>query len=150
MPPTNTHVAPIEARSAEPSGGSAGRGKATLLPRDAQPEAIMARIRALITDYYPEARRLAAEAAARFPDHDEIRSAHYVLNSPAGPVGTAPPEPPTDEEFEWLRNPPESVRGKWVALSGREMVATADKLVDLVKTLRSQNPRKRALVHRIE
>jgi len=110
----------------------------------------MDQIRTLISECYPRAQRLASEAVSRFPDSKEIASADRVLNSPTGPVGTAPPEPATDEELEWLRHPPEALRGKWVALSGREVLAVAEKLGDLVQTLRSHDPREKALVHRIE
>ena len=85
-----------------------------------------------------------------FPEHEGLRSAHRVLNSPTGPAGTAPAEPVTDQELDWLRDPPESVRGKWVALSGSELVAVAEKLMDLVKVLRLRKLNQRALVHRVE
>ena len=113
MPTTETPTDPKLARTSD-------------IAPDARPDEVMDQIRALISECYPRAQRLASEAAVLFPDSDEIASADRVLNSPTGPVGTAPPEPSTDEEIEWLRDPPESLRGKWVALSGREVLAVAD------------------------
>ncbi len=54
------------------------------------------------------------------------------------------------EELEWLRNPPESVRGKWVALVGKEVVATADALAEVMESLKSMTLPKTPLVHRID
>lgn len=142
---------PTESRpGAATTADSVDHERVSELVPDARPEEVMDKIRSLISVSYPRARKLAAEAVARFPEHKEIASAHRVLNSPTGPVGTAPSEPATDEEFDWLRNPPDCVRGKWVALSGRKVLAVADKLADLVKTLQSHDPRPKALVHRVE
>ena len=59
-------------------------------------------------------------------------------------------EPSREEEFEWLRNPPESVRGKWVALLGNEMIDAAETLVELEGSLCSKDLPKPALVHYID
>ncbi len=54
------------------------------------------------------------------------------------------------EELEWLRNPPESVRGKWVALVGNEMVAAAEALAEVMESVKSMNLPKIPLVHRVD
>jgi hypothetical protein len=95
-----------------------------------------------------QARELAAKGAERFPGHAELANAHRVLA-----VGKATPrpgtEPSTDEEFEWLRNPPEWAYGKWVALVGREAVAVADTLAEVMDTIRSADLPKKPLVHHL-
>ncbi len=118
-------------------------------PPDALPEEVLERIRTLVTDHSIEARRLAVEAAARFPEHAGIQSAKRILNDGEATVAPGGPEPSTTEEFNWLRQPPESARGKWVALVGSEMVASADTLAELTACLRLQEPAKPALVHHL-
>jgi hypothetical protein len=54
------------------------------------------------------------------------------------------------EEFEWLRNPPESARGKWVALVGGEMIAAGEALADVLELLKSMDLPKSPLVHRVD
>jgi hypothetical protein len=138
------------AKPAGAAGEAVPDAERELRTSEAGPEALLVELRSLVTDHYPEAQKLAARAAALFPHHDGVRSAHRVLNSPTGPAGKAPAEPATDEEIDWLQHPPESVRGKWVALSGSELVATAEKLADLVKALRARNFNQRALLHHVE
>lgn len=118
--------------------------------KDADPEAVLRRIRALVTDHLFAARRLASEAAARFPEHSGIRNAHRILNEGKATVGSGGPEPARDEEIEWLRNPPEAVRGRWVGLLGRKLVGTADTLAELIDLLRAKNLETRALVHHVD
>jgi len=130
--------------SAVPSGASSSTNR-----EDADPEAVLRRIRALVTDHLFAARRLASEAAERFPQHSGIRNAHRILNGGKATVSSSGPEPARDEEIEWLRNPPESVRGRWVGLLGRKLVGTADTLAELIELLRMQNLETRALVHHI-
>lgn len=117
----------------------------------ARPEDVLDELRSLIADgQVVSARRLAVEAAARFPEHEEIRQARRILNDGKATVGSRGPEPSTDDEFEWLRRPPEWARGKWVALVGKEAVAVADDLTDLVESLKTMDLPKRPLVHRID
>ena len=54
------------------------------------------------------------------------------------------------EELEWLRDPPESARGKWVALVGNQVVATAEALAEVMESLKSMNLPKTPLVHRVD
>ena len=95
-------------------------------------------LRSLIEkDQITQARTLALEAARRFPDDDKIRLAKRIL---AG--GKAAPNPyaqPTaTAEIEWLKNPPEETRGKWVALIGSALVGMADSAEELRQSLKTK------------
>ncbi len=125
-------------------------GPARLIAPAARPEAVLAEIRRLVTDRFEKAKRLAAEAVGRFPDHEKIHSAHQVLNSPKGPIGSAPSEPPTDQELEWLSGAPESLGGQWVAVSGSELLAADEDLDAVMRALGSEHSDRRALVHYLE
>ncbi len=112
----------------------------------------MKRILALLRDdLYLPARSLAAEALKRFPDHDRVRWAWNIFEQRGrARVGKGGPEPGREEEFEWLRNPPQWARGKWVALVGSEVVASADTLAEVAASLRGQHFPRRPLAHRID
>lgn len=120
------------------------------IPPTPDPDAILDRIRWLITDHFLEARRLAIESTARFPEHAGIQKAKRILAEGTATVGTGGAVPSRRAEFAWLRNPPEAVRGKWVALVGGEMVGAADSLVELEASLRPQTFARTPLVHRID
>ncbi len=79
-----------------------------MLSTDASPGAAVDEILLLLDeDRYQTARRMAAEALARFPDHKRVRNAWAIFDN-RGKARVSPqgPQPPTREEFEWLRNPP--------------------------------------------
>ncbi len=102
-------------------------------PRSA--EALLAKARQLLRDgEVYKASRLAAESAAGHPDHEGLRRIHELLN-----VGRSYRRPATGddvrEEIEWLRDPPEEYRGKWVAVIGRKVVGSAESLKELVADL---------------
>jgi hypothetical protein len=52
-------------------------------------------------------------------------------------------------EWNWLRRHSEDYRGKWVAVLGDELVASADVLSDLLEVLRERPLLHRPLIHRI-
>ncbi len=110
------------------------------------------RIRAnLAKDLYLPARDLAALAIRHFPEHPEIQRLWRVFdNRGKSWVVKGETEPDTDEEFEWLRQPPEWAKGKWVALIGSKAVAVADTLREVVESIHGQKLSKRPLVHRVD
>ncbi len=116
-----------------------GRAEAPLLPTKAAPEDVFDLLRDLIADdRVGTARRLLAEAVRRFPDHARIKLAQRVLaEGKASPNPFA--QPTASAEIEWLREPPEEARGKWVALIGSELVGMADSAADLMAFLRSKH-----------
>ncbi len=113
-------------------------GEKLLLP-DARPEDVFALLRSLIeTDQINRARRLTREAAERFPGNDKIRLAKRILaDAKATPNRYA--QPTATAEIEWLANPPEEARGKWVALIGSDLVGTADSADELRRSLRGRS-----------
>ncbi len=152
MSPTPTPHS-TDARSADsPRVGSLGtaRGEEALPPRTADPEAALAEIRSLLTDDFLAAQQLALEAAARFPRHAGIQNAKRILNGGTATIAKTGPKPDQHKDVEWLRNPPESVRGKWVALVGGEIVGSADDFAELAESLRSKKLPRTPLVHRID
>lgn len=98
---------------------------------------------------YSTAQRLAKGAVARFPDHPGLRTMNRGLNERRVRTRPATGQGRT-EELEWLRDPPESARGKWVALVGNQVVATAEALAEVMESLKSMNLPKTPLVHRVD
>ena len=123
-----------------------------VLPPDAQPDSIVKQILLLISDgQLLTARRIAVEAAARFPGHDKLRIAERMLAGDGNPsVSSKGPERSTDEEYRWLQNPPDWAHGKWVALIGHEAIASADTLAELTESLKTKDLPQRPLVHRVD
>ncbi len=142
--------ATVSTATVSPAATSPAIGGDMAIPPGATPKAVLDEIRRLITDHLIAARRLAARAASRFPDHRGITNANRILNEGEATVGSGENEPIREEEYEWLRHPPESARGKWVALLGSELVGMARSLAELIELLRSKNLERQALVHRID
>ena len=118
----------------------------------ANPEELAAQVRAYLSrDLYLPAREAAAQAVRRFPEHPEIQKLWRVFdNRGKSWVVEGETEPSTDDEFEWLRKAPDWARGKWVALIGREVVAMADSLKEVVDTISGLDLQRRPLVHRVD
>ncbi len=100
-------------------------------------EALLSEIRQhLETGEIRLAKRLASDAARRHPAHVEIRAIHRTLNE-----GRSVARPGTGRdmrsEYEWLRDPPEKYRGRWVALIGYAVFASAKTLQGLQASLPS-------------
>ncbi len=155
MSDSDTPSRPILARGAEPAAGGSPRSVPTnreaLQALGADPDAVVEDILSLLSEErFQTAQRLASEAAVRFPDHRRVANVRRIFHRSGKAVRRPATEPNRREEMAWLRNPPESVRGKWVALVGSEMVAAADTLPKLAKSLRSKSLAKPALVHRVD
>lgn len=124
---------------------------ASRLPADADPDSMADRILTLLTDErFDAARQLAAAAVSRFPQHPRLQGLQGIFDNRGKAVPRLGNEPGRKEEFQWLRNPPESARGKWVALVGSEMVGAADTLEKLIENLESKKLTRRPLVHQVD
>lgn len=146
--------APLLAKAATSVSGSSGKLRTDVepsLPPGADPDKAVETILALLSeDRYRAAERLAAEAVARFPDHRRVANAWRIFRPRGKAVRRPATEPSRREEMAWLRNPPSSARGKWVALIGSEMIASANTLPELAESVRSRDLPKPALVHRVD
>ncbi len=105
--------------------------------RECAPEVLLSEIRRqLESGEIRKAERLASDAARRHPAHAEIRDLHRILNR-----GRSAARPGTGRdmrsEYEWLRDPPKRYRGRWVALIGDAVVASARTLQELQESLPS-------------
>lgn len=147
------YSSPMLARTAESVGGKAAvravRQPPPVLPAD--PDAAADAVLALMSEErFQSARRLAAEAVARFPEHPRVRGLWAIFDTHGkAKVGSEGPQPSRAEDFAWLRNPPEWARGKWVALVAGQAVAAADTLAEVAESLRSQSFDRIPLVHHI-
>ncbi len=102
---STTHIPsnPMLPRPAEIAGLAAPPAAAGRLPDDVpddrpvplttDPDAILDEIRSLITDHFLDARRLAVESAARFPNHRGIQNAKRILAEGTATVGSGGPVP---------------------------------------------------------
>jgi len=113
-------------------------GAAGTQASDAEPRSAAARlgeVRQLLRDgEVHRASQLAAWSVVKHPDHPGLRRIHELLN-----VGRSYRRPATGydvrDELEWLRDPPEEMRGKWVAVVGRQVVGLAESLKQLMAEL---------------
>ncbi len=149
MATKSTPPVPMTAKSSGISTSSSPAGLRNTSSK-ARAEVTLEEIRAHLGEgRYRTAQRLAKKAAARFPDHAGLRTMNRGLNERQVRTRTASGQGRA-EEFEWLRNPPESARGKWVALVGNEVVAAAEALAEVMESLKSMNLPKTPLVHRVD
>lgn len=145
---------PVVARGAATAERSsvAERGGTGQRKPPTDPDAAVEQILALLSeDRYRSARELAMEARRCFPEHTRVRDTWAIFdNRGKATAGPKASEPKRTAEFEWLREPPESVRGKWVALVGSELVGVADVLSELAEALRSRTFSRRPLIHYVD
>ena len=113
-----------------------------------EPESFLAAIhRALEEGSLEEARRIAEEGAAKFSGHEELERKRRLLQ-PGKAVSVARKNAPSRRRaFERLDQEASRLRGKWVALSADDIVATADTLDDLLAIVRPMNLEHPPLVH---
>ncbi len=154
MSDSQTPPSPMLAQGAETAAGSPSRlpdtdPEARLSPGVDPDRAVEDILSLLSQERFQTARRRAAEAVARFPAHRRVANVWRIFDHRSEATRRPATEPNRREEMAWLRNPPDSVRGQWVALVGSEMVAKADTLPELAELLGSETLPKPALVHRV-
>jgi hypothetical protein len=142
-PDLSSSPTPAGTRKASPRPGSSRVART-------RPDALLEEIRAHLGEgRYRTAQRLAKSAAARFPDHAGIATLNRGLNERRVRTRPATGQGRT-EELEWLKNPPPSAKGKWVALVGSQVVAAAEALAEVVASLEAMTLAKTPLVHRVD
>ncbi len=124
-----------------------------LLAPDTDPDAVVEEILALLSaERYQSARRLAVAARERFPEHARVERVWSIFDSrgKARSVSARLAPKSREEELRWLENPPESARGKWVALLGSAVVCMSESLAELTEKIRPMDLPHPALVHYID
>lgn len=137
--------------SARPqTAGTSPREEPAPIALGTDPEIVLEQIRRHLEEGgYRIAQRLAKAAAHRFPGHQGLATMNRGLHGRRAHTRPANGHSRRDE-LAWLRHPPESVRGRLVALVGREMVASADTMAELMAILEPMNLAKMPLIHRVE
>jgi hypothetical protein len=95
------------------------------------------------------ARQLAAEAVALFPGHPVLEKTHRFLR-PGRVRRSAAREPDRSRAFARLTEEAPKLRGRWVALSEDEVVASAETLKELLAIVQPMPLEYPPLVHFIE
>ncbi len=150
LPRNKTMMSVSEILARRPVGSSPGATKWTsrarkreILSEDRTAEAILDEIRTLLSaGNILAAQELTTDAVAKFPGDVELRNAKRVLCDGKSYVVPGKPEPSRRPELEWLRDPPADYRGKWVALVGREVVASGETLKEVLGALPSDLERR--------
>lgn len=111
----------------------------------------LARVRHLVeTERVGEARELVSEALRTTPGDQELLRWQCLL---AAPKVTLRPRTGIDRtrEFEWLRTHSDAYRGKWVAVVGDRLLASASNLRTLLDRLSAGRPRPTVepLIHQV-
>ena len=116
----------------------------------AGPEALLESIRSLIeNEDVAGARQLAAEAAALFPDDPAIQQTHHFFRPRRVAPSTAL-APDRSRAFARLATEAPTLRGRWVALSEDDVIASADTLKELLALIEPIKLAFPALVHFVE
>ena len=86
------------------------------------------------------------------PQHVRVERAWSIFDNrgKARAVPSKLEQKSREEELRWLKNPPESARGKCVALLGSEVIGMSESLAKLTEKVNSMNLPHSALVHYIE
>jgi hypothetical protein len=116
----------------------------------AQPlEAELAELIRLVEEHrVEEARRLAPELAARYPNSAEARHWARVLEPPRIlPNSSRETWRRTDAEHEWLREHAHEYPGCWLAVHGERLIASGPDLQKVVAAVRTALGEERALLH---
>jgi hypothetical protein len=99
--------------------------------------AALERIRRLIeTSAVDEARALAKEMGARWPEDERAQYWARVLAPPRGSVVKGVRSRSLDRERAWLREHAQEYPGQWLAIFGDQLVAADPSLATVLKTVR--------------
>ncbi len=107
------------------------------------------RIRALLSEgLLRDARTVVAEALRRFPNNEALY-ALSKLTAPSKAIRSAVRFPRREEELRWLDEHRELYKGRWVALLGNELIASADTMKQLLDAVAAKNIEGSPLIHKV-
>lgn len=108
------------------------------------------RIRTLLSKgLLRDARSVVAEALKKFP-RDESLYALARLTAPQKATRLAARFPRRDQEFRWLDEHRDDYKGKWVALLGNNLIASANTMKQVLDAVAEKHVEGTPLVHKVE
>jgi hypothetical protein len=108
----------------------------------------LARIKQFIeTSAVEEARALAKEVVARWPEDGRAQYWARVLAPAKGRVVPGRRSRPLDRERAWLREHAHEYRGQWLAIFGDQLLAADKSLANVMKVVRETPGAEDALLH---
>jgi len=125
-------------------------GRQASVEKAVDPETLQASIRSLLdSEDLAGARQLAAEAVALFPGDQVLEQMRHFLR-PGRVVRSAALEPDRRRAFARLDEEAPKLRGRWVALSEDDVVASAETLKELLAVIQPMALNHPPLVHFVE
>lgn len=100
-------------------------------------------------DQVAAARALLSVALAELPSAPELLRAAVVLALPKS-ARRSVRDPERTSEYSWLTSHASAYRGKWVAVVGGELIASAASLKELLQSVKSAGRENEALIHRVD
>jgi len=100
-------------------------------------------------DQVAAARALLSVALAELPSAPELLRTARVLAVPKSARRSVRDVERTTE-YSWLTSHAAAYRGKWVAVVGNELIASAGSLKELLQSLKSSGRETEALIHRVD
>lgn len=133
--------------AAEAGVGSAGLFTFADLPPT--PAVDLNRVRALLSEgLLRDARAVVAETLRRFPNNEALY-ALSKLTAPSKATRSAVRFPRREEELRWLDEHRDQYKGRWVALLGNELIASADTMKQLLDAVAAKNIEGSPLIHKV-
>ncbi len=99
---------------------------------------------ALSAGAHLKARKLAQEAAGRFPEDEELEKTARILAPPQVASAKLPPSPAVRDNHNWLKTFGGEYRGLWVALKDGALLGSAQTLQQLIAQV--GNPKDRGIL----
>lgn len=100
-------------------------------------------------DQVAAARALLSVALTELPSAPELLQTARVLAVPKSARRSVRDVERTTE-YSWLTSHAAAYRGKWVAVVGNELIASAGSLKELLRSLKSSGRENQALIHRVD
>lgn len=135
--------------SSPAEAGVRSAGAFTFADLPPTPAVELNRIRALLSEgLLRDARTVVAEAQRRFPNNEALY-ALSKLTAPSKATRSAVRFPRREEELRWLDKHREQYKGRWVALLGNELIASADTMKQLLDAVTAKNIEGSPLIHKV-
>ena len=93
------------------------------------------------------AREVAEQGLALYPNHPELRQAHYALRPFEVRINPHFKISDPSGSYEWIKSNAGKYRGQWVALANGELIAAAQSLAEIREAVRDRDPGEVLLHH---